>query len=49
MTKLGWIVLGMGLFGWLAWFAAMDAVRRDVSFDRWLKERLTFDKGVGHE
>jgi hypothetical protein len=46
MTKFGWIVLAAGLFGWLLWLAAMDAVQRNVTFDEWLKERLNFVRGI---
>jgi hypothetical protein len=46
MKAAGWWVLGLGLFGWLVWLAAIDAVQRDVSLDKWLKERLTFKVGL---
>lgn len=49
MTKLGWIVLGLGLFGWLLWLAAMDAVQRDISFDKWLKERIDFSGTLDYD
>jgi hypothetical protein len=41
-----WFVLGIALFGWILWLAAMDAVQRNVSFEEWLKERLNFARGM---
>jgi hypothetical protein len=46
MKAAGWWVLGLALFGWLVWLAAMDAVQRNVTFDEWLKERLNFVRGI---
>ncbi len=49
MTKFAWTVLGFGILGWLIWFAAMDSVQRDISFERWLKERLTITGGFTYD
>ncbi len=49
MTKLAWTVLGLGILGWLIWFAVMDSVQRDISFERWLKERLTITGGFTYD